>query len=206
MITMDTRALEHRRRIKAKKPRFLRQDAHKRAKFRPASWRKPKGFHSKMRLGKKSYATKVQVGYGSPASVKGLHRSGLQPILVATPEQLGLLDPKTEGAVIISALGDRKRELLLRQAKEKRIMVLNLKVDEALKELSEAFAARKTEHAVKLTEKQKREAEKKRSIEQRASEKKAEERAEAKDEKSAQAEEKAKELEAEKQKVLTKRT
>jgi len=205
---MDTRALEHRRRIKAKKPRFLRQDAHKRAKFRPASWRKPKGFHSKMRLGKKSYATRVQVGYGSPASVRGLHRSGLRPVLVATPEQLGALDPKAQGAILASTLGDRKRELLLRQAKEKRITVLNLKVDEALKGLSEAFAVRKSEHAAKLTEKQKREAEKKRSIEQRAEEKKAEERAGVKEEKSAeeQAEEKAKELEAEKQKVLTKRT
>lgn len=198
---MDTKALEHRRRVKAKKPTFLRQDAHKRAKFRPASWRKPKGFHSKMRLGKKSYAVKVQVGYGSPASVKNLHRGGLVPVLVATTTELVALNPTTHGAIIAGTLGAKKRALILQQAKEKNITVLNFKTDETLKKLSDSFAARKNAHATKLTEKQKKEAEKRRTIEQRAEETKTAEKGSEE-----KAEEKAEELEAEKQKVLTKRS
>ena len=42
------RLLELRKRIKRKKPEFIRQDAHKK-KSLESKWRKPKGLHSKMR-------------------------------------------------------------------------------------------------------------------------------------------------------------
>jgi large subunit ribosomal protein L32e len=203
MITMDIKALEHRQRVKAKKPKFLRQDAHKRAKFRPASWRKPKGYHSKMRLGKKSYAIKVQIGYGSPASVKGLTRNGLAPVLVATATELAALNPKTQGAIIAGTLGEKRRSLLLQAAKEKNVTVLNLKTEEALARIAAAFAASKSARAEKLTEKQKKDVEKKKTVEQRAEEKPAEKEAKAE---ATEEEEKSKEFAAEKQKVLTKRS
>ena len=46
--------LEFRKKIKAKKPNFIRQDAHKKGEIKK-KWRRPKGLQSKMRLHKRGY-------------------------------------------------------------------------------------------------------------------------------------------------------
>ena len=62
--------LQLRKRIKAKKPNFVRQDSHKQKEVKK-KWRKPKGMQSKMRLKKKGYRKSVSIGYGSPKKVNG---------------------------------------------------------------------------------------------------------------------------------------
>lgn len=181
----DQKALKHRRALKAKKPEFLRQDAHKRAKFRPASWRKPKGLHSK--LGRRGYNKAVQVGWRSPVAVRGMSREGFEPIVISTLAELSKLDVKTQGAVISAAVGARRREELLKKAQELKVTVLNLKTEDTLKRIGAARAKRKAEVAGKREEKRKKET--KKPVEQIVEEK--------------SDEEKKDELEAEKQKVLT---
>ena len=51
--------LELRKKIKAKKPNFVSQDTHKRKRIRPR-WRKPRGWHSKIRLHKIGYRKMVR--------------------------------------------------------------------------------------------------------------------------------------------------
>ena len=54
--------------MKKKKPKFIRQDAHKKGRL-AKKWRKPKGLQSKMRLCKKGYRKRISKGYKSPKEV-----------------------------------------------------------------------------------------------------------------------------------------
>jgi len=189
---VDTKALEARRVRKAKKPAFRRQDAHKKREVARTGYRKPKGLQSKMRLGHGSYARMVSTGFSSPKAVKGLTRDGLRPVMVATLASLKGLDPKAEGAVIVATVGAKKREAILAEAKRLGITIINAKdVDAALKRIADARAVRKGA-------KQARIAKVKKTVEERVE-------TVAEQEKHESSEEKADELEAEKQKVLTKR-
>ena len=93
--------LNIRKKIKSKKPFFFRQDAHKNLKLGD-KWRKPKGLHSKMRLGFKGYRKSVSIGYGSPKITKNLHKSGLSVKIEEVDErrviamQLELVEKKEE--------------------------------------------------------------------------------------------------------------
>ena len=89
-------------------------------------WRAPKGTLSKQRRGFKYRPPKVKVGFGKPALARGLHPSGFAEVLVANPDQLGLVtDPKTQAARIVGSVGLRKRKLIEAAAAEKNIRVLN---------------------------------------------------------------------------------
>ena len=68
--------LELRNKIKAKKPRFIRHDAHKKKRV-SLNWRRPRGRQSKMRLHKKGYARGRSTGFGSPNQIRNLSRQGL---------------------------------------------------------------------------------------------------------------------------------
>src|SRR3989338_6427060 len=91
--------LEIRKRMKRKKPSFLAQDSHKKVSIRKR-WTKPKGWHSKIRLGIKGYRKRVKVGYGSPSKVKFLDKTGLMPVLVYNVDQLLSINKETYIATI----------------------------------------------------------------------------------------------------------
>lgn len=171
--------LELRKKAKAKKPNFIRQDAHKKAEI-SKKWRRPKGFQSKMRLHKKGYRKSPSQGYRSPAVVRGLDKSGLVPTIISSKKELENIDVKKQGAIIAKAVGMKKRVELVNYAKEKGIIVLNIKdfdkflakVNEKLKEKKEEKKKEKEEKkeakpkkkealAEKLTEEEKKEKEKK---------------------------------------------
>lgn len=159
---MEEEMLKQRRAMKRKKPKFIRQDAHKKARV-SNSWRRPKGIQSKMRLKRPGYRRSVEVGYGSPAAVKGLSREGLVPVVVKNIADLEKIK-KGEAAVISSTVGQRKRIEILNKAKESGIKVLNIKnIDEYLKAVAEKIEKRKEEKkkATKDKEKKKEEKEKK---------------------------------------------
>ena len=117
--------LEQRKKIKGKKPDFIRQDAHKRAKL-VKKWRYPRGVHSKMRHRKKGYRRVVQVGWKSPNAVRGLHKNGLLPVLVSNVKGLLGLEHETQGVVVAGSVGTKKRIEILNKAKEMKLTVLNI--------------------------------------------------------------------------------
>ncbi len=119
-------ALAHRRAVKKKKPNFIRQDAHKKVKV-SNNWRKPKGSDSKMRVSRKGYHRCVRVGWGSPNSIKGFTREGLEPVVVACKKDIESIDSKSQCIIIQASVGTKKRLDLIVFAKEKDIKIENIK-------------------------------------------------------------------------------
>lgn len=149
------RLLQIRKKLKKKKPKFLRQDAHKRKKLEK-KWRQPKGMHSKMRKKLRSYRKQPSIGYSSPKKVRHLTDSGLKKVVVSNIKSLENINPKTEVAIIARTLGLKKKIELLKKAKEKIITVLNVKdIDSFIKGVEEKRKQKKAESEKKEKEKQK---------------------------------------------------
>ncbi|MBW2978142.1 50S ribosomal protein L32e, partial [Candidatus Woesearchaeota archaeon] len=151
--------LELRKQIKKKKPEFVRQDT-KRKKLE-LKWRKPKGLHAKMRKKLKGYRKSPSPGYGSPRKVKNLHKSGLNTMLVASIKNLEKINPETDGIILSSTLGLRKKIEIIKKAIEKKIKILNIKDPEQfLKSTEEQIRKKKEAREAKVKEKEKRRKEK----------------------------------------------
>ena len=149
-----------RKKMKAKKPRFIRQDAHKKGEI-SNKWRRPKGIQSKMRLKTRGYRRSPSKGYRSPILVRGLHRTGVVPVRIASKKDLDKIG-LDEGAVINTSVGLKKRLELVKYAKEKGIIILNIKdVDKYLKDADEKLKIKKEKKNKKKQEKEKKEKEKK---------------------------------------------
>ncbi len=119
-------------------------------------------------------------GFGSPSAVRGLHASGLKPVLVSNAEQLLKLN-KEEGAVISSKVGMKKRLALVDEASKNNITIINIKdikkfVEEKKKAFEERIAKKKTEEEKKKAEKEKAKKAKKAAKEEKPAEEKAEEK------------------------------
>ena len=162
--------LELRKKIKSKKPKFIRQDAHKHSKL-SKSWRRPKGLQSKMRLHKKGYRTSVSTGYSSPAEVRGLHSSGLKIVLVSSLKEMEKINPE-EGVLISSKIVIKKKIEMIKKAKEKNIKILNKKDSEKWLAESESKIAKRKEDKKKKKESKEK---KKKELEKKSSEKKKDE-------------------------------
>ncbi|UXD21149.1 50S ribosomal protein L32 [Ignicoccus pacificus DSM 13166] len=88
-------------------------------------WRKPKGNDNKSRLQLKGYPPIVKIGYRTPKEVRGLHPSGLEPVIVHNVKELEKVDKEKHIVYIASSVGKRKRALILKRAKELGIRVAN---------------------------------------------------------------------------------
>ena len=150
---MTEKLVELRTKLKARKPTFIRHDAHKKKRVDGTVWRRPKGRQNKMRLHRKGYAKGRSTGYGSPKTAYGLSPQGLQQVVVRTAEELLALDAKSQGAIISKNVGDKRRGELLTLAQSKKIIVLNLSLDEFNKRI-EAAKAEKKEHKKALAKRQ----------------------------------------------------
>src|SRR3989338_2880800 len=159
-MTQISALLELRRKIKARKPEFIRQDYHKKPGLK-RKWRKPKGLHSKIRLNKRGKARKVSKGYRSPREVRGLHKSGLEGMMVANMDQLDVLDNKKHGIIISSSTGKKNRIVILKKAKELGLDVLNIRnPEEYIKNAEQGIADKKKEEKKDVKEKSAKEEEK----------------------------------------------
>ena len=132
-----------RKKLKARKPEFIRQDYHKKPGLK-RKWRKPKGLHSKLRLNKRGKFKKVSKGYRSPREVRGLHKTGLEERRVDNIKQLDVLDNKKQGAIISSTVGRKTRIAILKRAKELGFKVLNIRnPEDYIKNAEQEMAAKK---------------------------------------------------------------
>jgi large subunit ribosomal protein L32e len=148
--------LEIRKEIKRRKPVFVMQDAHKMKRLKP-HWRKPRGIDSKIRLNLKGYNTAVEVGYGSPKEVRGLDRSGLEPIIVANALDVERLDNLKQGAIISGTVGNKKKIEIIKKAKELNVTILNLKQpDKFAEKVAEDLKKRKEEKTNRKKKKEER--------------------------------------------------
>jgi len=106
-------------------------------------WRFPRGMHSQVRQMHKGKPALPSPGFGSPKELRGLHRSGLFPVLVKNERDLLALDKEKQG-IIIAKVGQKKKLSLLQKAKALSLEILNVKdADAYTKKVSEALAERK---------------------------------------------------------------
>lgn len=115
--------------------RLIRVRDEKRARFRrygrdvkkrlAETWRKPKGQHNKLRRQIKAKGPIPRPGYGSPVMVRGLHPSGFQDMVVATPAAMAALDPNVHAVRIAATVGGRKRATIRDLAEKAGFRILN---------------------------------------------------------------------------------
>lgn len=149
---MIEKLLELRKRIKKKKPEFIRQD--NQIKSLKRKWKQPKGIHSKLREKRKGHIGHPAPCYASPKYVKFLHPSGLKEVVVSNPGQLAQIK-NDEGIVLSAVLGLRKKLILLKKIRELKLPVLNIKnIDEFISSSESAINKRKQEKHQNLNKKE----------------------------------------------------
>ncbi|MBN2459412.1 hypothetical protein JXB28_03950 [Candidatus Woesearchaeota archaeon] len=166
-MTNNKPLLERRRQIKRRKPFFRKKD-HYKAKSLAKRWRRPRGVDNKQRLRRRAHALRPGSGFKSPVQVKGLHKSGLKPVLVSCLNQLDRI-AEGHGIILSSRLGDRKRALILAEIQKKGLVLLNMDAEKTIvaiqASVKERQEARKKEllAAKEAKEKEKEKAEKEKS-------------------------------------------
>ena len=120
----DADALAKRALISGRRPAFKRQEWFRYSKL-GEKWRKPKGIHSKMKRCLKRRPPMVDIGYRGPKSVRNLHPSGFEEVLVYNVDGLEGIDPKKQAVRIGGTVGTKKRMAIEDRADELGIRVLN---------------------------------------------------------------------------------
>jgi large subunit ribosomal protein L32e len=153
------KALQARKRAKHKKPEFLRSESWRYTKL-SESWRRPRGLDHKMRRKIKGWPPMVSTGYKGPKIARGLHPSGYREVLVHNVQEVSEVDPKTQVARIAHTVGKKKRALIIAEAREKKITVLNAKevkeAEEEGEETAEEAEEKPEEQTVEEAEKEKK--------------------------------------------------
>ncbi len=89
------------------------------------SWRKPQGKHSKIILKKGGKIKMPSPAYGAPKNLRYLHPSGFKEVLIHNTKDLEKIDAKKEAVKIGHTVGKKKKQDILKKAKELKIKVLN---------------------------------------------------------------------------------
>lgn len=117
-------ALELRKRLKDKRPKFRRQESW-RYKRVSQIWRRPDGIDSKMRRKVKGWPKSAEIGYRGPRKARGLHPSGYEEVLVRNVDDLAKVDPKIQVVRIAHSVGMKKRAEISLRAGERHIYIVN---------------------------------------------------------------------------------
>jgi len=89
------------------------------------SWKKPRGLHNKVREKRKGRLKMPDIGYKKSEEIRELHPSGLKEIIVRNVKDLENLDANKYAIRIASTVGKKKREEIIKKAKELKIRILN---------------------------------------------------------------------------------
>ena len=136
-MVINEELLQARKKVAQRRPRFVRQESWRYDRL-AESWRRPKGKDNKMRRQLSGVPRLVKIGYRGPKKARGLHPSGYTDNLVFNVKDLGRLDPAADAARIGHAVGQRKRLLILAEAHNKGIKVLNPGKEQKAEEASES--------------------------------------------------------------------
>src|ERR671914_2621147 len=135
-MVINEELLQARKKVAHRRPKFVRQESWRYDRLAD-SWRRPKGKDNKMRKQFSGVPRLVKVGYRGPKKARGLHPSGYTDNLVFNVKDLGRLDPSKDAARIAHVVGQRKRLLILAEARGKGIKVLNPGKEQKAEEASE---------------------------------------------------------------------
>ncbi|UCH56743.1 MAG: 50S ribosomal protein L32e [Candidatus Bathyarchaeota archaeon] len=118
------RLMKIKKRMAQKRPKFAKFESWRLARLKD-HWRRPTGIDNKMRQKRKGWPKTVNVGYGSPKSVRNLHPSGYEEVAVYNIGDLTIVDPETQVARIGASVGKKKRMAIVEEAASLGIRVLN---------------------------------------------------------------------------------
>jgi hypothetical protein len=86
----------------------------------------------------------VSRGYRSPKKVRHLHKRGLKHHIISSAKDLEGLDTKKDCLIISSSLGNKKRIIILKKAKDSGFDILNFKNPyEFIKKIEDKISLRK---------------------------------------------------------------
>ncbi|MDR0493908.1 MAG: 50S ribosomal protein L32e [Nitrososphaerota archaeon] len=123
-ISPARKALQVRTRAKNKKPKFVRAESWRFARF-SLSWRKPRGLDNKIRRKIKGWPPGPSTGYKGPKIARYLHPSGYREVIVHNVDDLANIDAQTHAIRIGHTVGKRKRADIITKAKELNLKILN---------------------------------------------------------------------------------
>lgn len=111
--------------ISGRRPAFKRQEWFRYKKLEDSGWRRPKGIHSKMKRNLKRRPAVVDIGFRGPVSVRNLHPSGFEEVLVYNVDDLEGIDVKKQAVRVGGTVGTKKRIAIQDRAEALGIRVLN---------------------------------------------------------------------------------
>lgn len=123
------KALQVRARARNKKPKFVRAESWRFARF-STSWRRPRGLDNKIRRKILGWPASPSTGYKGPKIARYLHPSGYKEVLVENVADLTDIDASTEAIRIAHRVGARKRAEIIAKATELNLKILNLPVSQ----------------------------------------------------------------------------
>lgn len=150
-MVINEELLQARKKVAHRRPKFVRQESWRYDRL-AESWRRPKGKDNKMRRQVSGAPRLVKIGYRGPKKARGLHPSGYTDNLVFNVKDLGRLNPAGDAARIGHAVGQRKRLLILAEARNMGIKVLNPGKEQKAEEASEIKGEPSTKKKGETTE------------------------------------------------------